>query len=459
MAESNEIDVNKVKKSIPEDLKLKGISALRPIIINKGLTIVNTMVPPLQKELTTKFLGEACPSPRELERLIVLRNNIVTQANSISTFLNTVTLSLGLASTLLSTILTVLTITKTTKTVAQAAAAFLPITPGAVPSTLGAIDDTITSVTLDTKGNSRLQPIKDAIDGLLVPISILSSAVALLVSALSNLDIAIAKCTINPSPNPEGDNVTSTKKVIKGPILKLKIQNSGRNYKDGTYTNIKLNGGDGSGATATIIVSGNKVIRALIENGGKDYTKSTFDPSLGFQEPKYLTVDKGVLGSSPLKFDTETVDLKNKIRKKLEKTQIVGDGLILTIEEIGVKDGREVDEVITSKPTTSSPLQVIDPITQTPIQLPPLIPLNPDLKEIAKVQQEASQTLNDTTYQGFIIEIEEVPFSPTVNRRRAVGLNSQGIKLIETELSFTTDRELLINELKLIIDRDNLKAY
>ncbi len=124
MAESNEIDVNKVKKSIPEDLKLKGISALRPIIISKGLTIVNTMVPPLQKELTTKFLGEVCPSPKELERLIILRNNIVTQANSISTFLNTVTLSLGLASTLLSTILTVLTITKTAKTVAQAAVAF-----------------------------------------------------------------------------------------------------------------------------------------------------------------------------------------------------------------------------------------------------------------------------------------------------------------------------------------------
>jgi hypothetical protein len=459
MAENNEIDVNLVKKSIPEDLKLKGISVLRPIIINKGLTIANTMVPPLQKELTEKFLGEVCPTPQELQRLITLRNNIVNQANSISTFLNTVTLSLSVASTLLSTILTILAITKTSKTVAQVAAAFLPITPGAVPSTLGIVDDTISAVTLDTRGNSRLQPIKDAIDGLLVPIAILSGAVSLLVSALSNLDSAIAKCTIDPTPNPEGNVTTSTKKVLKGPILKLKIQNAGRNYKDGTYNNIKLNGGDGAGATATIIVSGNKVTRALIESGGKNYTKSSFDPSLGFKEPKYLTVGKGVLGSSPLKFDTETVDLKNKIRKKLEKTQVVGDGLILTVEEIGTKEGEEVDEVTTSRPTTSSPLQVIDPITQAIIQLPPLIPLNPDLKEIARVQQEASQTLNDTTYQGFIIEIEEVPFSPTVNRRKAIGLNSQGIKLIETELSFTTDTELLINELKLIIDRDNLKAY
>jgi hypothetical protein len=90
---------------------------------------------------------------------------------------------------------------------------------------------------------------------------------------------------------------------------------------------------------------------------------------------------------------------------------------------------------------------------------PVLTPISKNIEDIVLSQTQSIKTQNQSTYNGFIIEIEEVPYTPTVTRKRAVGKNAQGISLIQTELSFTTNNQTLINELKLIIDRDNLKAY
>jgi len=89
-----------------------------------------------------------------------------------------------------------------------------------------------------------------------------------------------------------------------------------------------------------------------------------------------------------------------------------------------------------------------------------LTSLNPYL---TKVVQDANKVEalpeKNELYQGFLLEIIEEPYSPTVNRRKAVARNKDGIILLQTPLSFTTDTQVLFTELKLIINKNNLKAY
>lgn len=88
----------------------------------------------------------------------------------------------------------------------------------------------------------------------------------------------------------------------------------------------------------------------------------------------------------------------------------------------------------------------------------PLTSLNPYLQQLDQQQQEVQTASINQVYRGFVLEVREEQFSPTVNRRRAVALNPQGIVLLQTPLSFTSTPEVLVQQLKLIIDNSNLKA-
>ena len=85
--------------------------------------------------------------------------------------------------------------------------------------------------------------------------------------------------------------------------------------------------------------------------------------------------------------------------------------------------------------------------------------ISDDVKSLGELNLKAQNTQNNTTYQGFILDTQIIPYTPTVNRTQAIGKNAQGIILIKGEPSFTSNNQTLINELKLIIDRDNLQAY
>jgi hypothetical protein len=141
--------------------------------------------------------------------------------------------------------------------------------------------------------------------------------------------------------------------------------------------------------------------------------------------------------------------LDNKGNSRLTKISNIVGGAALAASIVG----GYILKAITLLKSIDLFLQKCDP------NLSSLTPISKETQDIADAQLQAETTQNQTTYNGFIIEIEEIPYAPGVVRRRAVGKNQQGIVLIQTELSFTTDNQTLINELKLIIDRDNLKAY
>jgi|Laugrespbdmm15sd_2_1035082.scaffolds.fasta_scaffold03368_5 hypothetical protein len=94
-----------------------------------------------------------------------------------------------------------------------------------------------------------------------------------------------------------------------------------------------------------------------------------------------------------------------------------------------------------------------------PIDSPNMISLNSYLTTVVDNANkvEVSPTFGEN-YKGFVLDIVEEQFSPTVKRSKAVAKNNSNIVLLQTPLSFTSTPQVLIEELKLIIDKDNLKA-
>jgi hypothetical protein len=93
-----------------------------------------------------------------------------------------------------------------------------------------------------------------------------------------------------------------------------------------------------------------------------------------------------------------------------------------------------------------------------------LTPTDDYVKQVDQQYTEVQNLLNNVDqnsseiYKEFLLEIVEEPYSSTVNRRKAVAKNTQGIILLSTPLSFTTDNQTLLSQIKLIIDTNNLKA-
>jgi len=88
---------------------------------------------------------------------------------------------------------------------------------------------------------------------------------------------------------------------------------------------------------------------------------------------------------------------------------------------------------------------------------------NPPQSDNIVVNPIIKSGLLDITYQGFKFAIREdnKANAPSVNgiyRHYGVAIDTNGIEVLKTESSFTQDTQILIDQLKLIIDTQNLRA-
>jgi hypothetical protein len=88
-----------------------------------------------------------------------------------------------------------------------------------------------------------------------------------------------------PLPVAEHRKSLSTSILGSGDISVINIYNSGNNYIDdsgnGTTTTIRIDG-DGTGATAAAVISGNVLSQILVTNSGKNYTYATANITANF---------------------------------------------------------------------------------------------------------------------------------------------------------------------------------
>ena len=278
------IEENIIQNAIPDGLKEKGLAVLGTVVTNQAMVFADKMIPTLEKKL--EEFDKGCPTPEEIRKIIDIRNNITQQANSISKTLDKVTKTVNKTSATVNTLVGIIKGLKIGKVAASTSLKLIPLAPGAASAALTDVDELITNKTFDIEGNSKITPVKSALDGVSVPLALISFYIANFIRILNLLDVAIENCQ---------SEVTLT-------------------------------------------------------------------------------------------------------------------------------------------------------------------PVSDELIEISEIQTQAEESPNLSTYNGFVLEIEVVPYSPTVDRRRALGKNQSGIVMIQTELSFTPIDQVMINELKFIIDRDNLRA-
>jgi hypothetical protein len=187
------------------------------------------------------------------------------------------------------------------------------------------------------------------------------------------------------------------------------------------------------------------LIQGIIQNLGKIKTSS--------QIAMAITPPPSLPGAVPAAIDT-LGDVKDNITFKTDGTPRLPS---LTILASAVSPSISAVQSIVLKTITL--LKSLDTLIQLCSPTVDLTDISPTINTLAENEDLAQISPNESTYKGFILEIETRDYTNTITQSRAVAKNKSNIVLLTTEYSFASDPNVLIEEIKFIIDRDDLKAY
>lgn len=193
---------------------------------------------------------------------------------------------------------------------------------------------------------------------------------------------------------------------------------------------------DGAGAVATFLQTTSNVIKA------------TTLIATAVQNALPAVLPRVVLAIQTLDAFRQTLVQKNDgssritpIKKAIGNVNIPLNQLSSLITKIVLQLGQIDDLILICRPSAE------------------ITPLSASVLTTVAIEIAGEGTDEGNLYKGFRLEIETKPYTDTVNQNRGIAKNQSGIIMVSTDYSFASNPNILLNELKFTIDKDNLKAY
>jgi hypothetical protein len=217
------------------------------LILNKGKSLVASLIPVIlsqAKQLGITSLGQAneklpdvCPSQEVLDKVLNIRNSLVTSLNSSSESIQTLGITISGLATLADVQTLLVNTLSITKTGASLAAKVLPIVPGAVPALVSDLEDLKNSILFTATGGPKLERITSILNSGTLALANVNQQLIKIINLLNSIDSVLKKC--NPdveltslnSALSDLQSVATQPATTSTPVVDSTIQPSINNYK------------------------------------------------------------------------------------------------------------------------------------------------------------------------------------------------------------------------------------